>query len=154
MRTNYKKNIGTVSCATMRTQDLIPAFVDELRSMRPLHRSHRAELREIEARMAQDGYFDSEDADIDLNEFLFDVLNEYAMPYFYFGSHPGDGCDYGYWLSEEWEEQLEENGGMKVADLAEVPKGFTGDVAQVSDHGNLTMYRYSRGRARELWAIV
>lgn len=47
-----------------------------------------------------------------------------------------------------------EDADLKVDDLGEVPKGFTGLVCQVSDHGNVTAYRYSRGKARELFSAV
>lgn len=150
-RNNYSKNIGSVSCATMREEDLIPAFVYELESQRPLKREHRRKLREIKRRMEQDGYYQSEDAGWDLNEFLFDALNEYCLPYFYFGSHPGDGADYGYWLSEGFEDEFD---GLKVDDLSEVPTGYTGEVLLVNDHGNMSLYAYSRGRGREIWGIV
>jgi hypothetical protein len=101
--------------------------------------------------MKREDYFESEDASIDLSEGLFDALDSYALPYFYFGAHPGDGADYGFWLSEEWEMCFD---GLKVADLDEVPKGYSGEVMHVSDHGNLTLYNYSRGRGREVWSIV
>lgn len=84
-------------------------------------------------------------------ETLFDILNNHALPYFYFGAHPGDGADFGYWLSEEFESDFD---GLKVSDLAEVPKAHSGEVLQVSDHGNMTLYAYTRGRAREVWALV
>ena len=95
-------------------------------------------------------YFGKDDADYDL-EALFDALNEYAPSYFYFGAHPGDGSDYGYWLSECFAEDFD---GMKVSDLSEVPTGFSGEVLKVNDHGNMTLYAYSRGRGREVWGIV
>ena len=153
-RNNYSRNIGTVSSCTMREEDLIPSFLSELSSMRPLRREHRTLIRQIKRAMRKADYYGSDSASFDLNESLFDALNEYCLPYFYFGSHPGDGADYGYWLSEEWEEELDSNDGIKVSDLSEVPVGFSGDVAQVSDHGNVTMYRYTRGRHRELWSLV
>jgi len=130
-------NIGTVSHATMREEDLIPTF-----------------LYEIEERMASDNYFESDDAPEDLNA-LFGALGEYAPEFFYFGAHPGDGSDYGYWLSEEWSERLEEDGGIRVGDTAEIPADHVGFVAVVSDHGNVTLYR--RGcnhRLYEIWGVV
>ncbi len=37
----------------------------------------------------------------------------------------------------------------------EVPKGFSGLLAHISDHGNVTLSRYSNGRrGRELFAVV
>jgi hypothetical protein len=151
MKNNYRRNIGSVSCGTMREEDLIPDFIWELRQMKPLRREHRALIREIEESMKREDYFESEDASIDLNEGLFDALQEYALPYFYFGSHPGDGADYGYWLSEDFENEFD---GLKVDDLAEVPKGYSGEVLYVNDHGNMSLYNYSRGRGREVWSVV
>jgi hypothetical protein len=82
---------------------------------------------------------------------LFDALDAYAPAYFYFGAHPGDGADYGFWLSESFPDDFD---GLKVSDTADVPKGHTGEVLHANDHGNMTLYAYSRGRGRELWAVV
>jgi hypothetical protein len=84
----------------MRPEDLIPSFIWELKHQKPCHRAHSKLIREIEAsmrRMKSPAYFDSEQTQWDL-EALFDALGEYAPSYFYFGAHPGDGADYGYWL--------------------------------------------------------
>lgn len=151
MKTNYSKNIGSVSTATMREEDLIPTFISELRSMKPLHRKDSELIRDIEAHIRRnEDYFQSEDAGYDL-EALFEALEAYALPYFYFGSHPSDGSDYGFWLSEFFEQDFE---GLKVSDLSEVPTGFSGEVLLVNDHGNTSLYTYSRGRGREVWAVV
>jgi hypothetical protein len=148
MKPNH--NIGSVSTGTMRPEELVPAFISELKRQKPLARRHRRLLREINTRMHSADYFELEDADFDMEE-LTDALNEYAPTGFYFGSHPGDGADFGWWLSECFAEDFD---GLKVSDTSEVPTGFTGEVLQVSDHGNLTLYAYSRGRGRELWAVV
>jgi len=147
-------NIGTVSHGTMRPEDLIPDFLYELKHQKPCHRSHRKLIREIESnvqRMKSPAYFDSEQVQWDL-EALFDALNEYAPPYFYFGAHPGDGSDYGYWLSDDFPDFSFD--GLRVSDLSEVPRGYSGEVVYVNDHGNMSLYTYSRGRRREVWAIV
>lgn len=154
MKNNYSKNIGTVSHATMREEELIPAFLDELQSQRPLKREHRKLIRDIKRNLrnteTEMRYYESEDASYDLDA-LFDALDTYCLPYFYFGAHPGDGSDYGYWLPEDFQYEFD---GLKVSDLSEVPTGYTGEVLHVNDHGNMTLYAYTRGRHRELWAIV
>jgi hypothetical protein len=175
---SYHKSypIGSVSHGTMRPEDLIPDFVYELRSQarrRNLRSKHLQLCRSIEARMSKDGYYESEESDSDL-EFLFDALGEYAAPYFYFGAHPGDGSDYGFWLSESWDEDFEDvkdgdiwrhgklkpiyrddmPSAIKVNDIADIPKWFRGEVAVVNDHGNVTLYVKTSRKLHEVWAVV
>jgi hypothetical protein len=138
--------IGTVSHATMRPEDLIPSFCEELRSLG--HRS--TELSRIEKDSRREGYYETEQADYDL-ESLFNMLDEHAPAWMYFGSHPGDGSDYGFWLSDSLEDDFD---GLKVDDLSEIPTGYTGEVLHVNDHGNMTLYARKRGKLSEIWAIV
>lgn len=145
-------NIGTVSSGTMREEDLIPSLVYELSRQKPLKRAHRKLVKEIESRMNQEEYYESEEASYDLNERLFDALDAYAPAYFYFGSHPGNGSDYGFWLSEGFEDDFD---GLKVDDLAEIPKDYYGEILVVNDHGNMSLYNRSRNnRLTEIWSIV
>lgn len=51
-------------------------------------------------------------------------------------------------------ESAQEDSDLRVDDLADVPRGFSGLVSVVSDHGNVTAYAFSRGRKRELFAVV
>jgi hypothetical protein len=161
----YQRNIGrmgSVSTGTMRSEDLIPCFVDTLRSLPDLKRADRPKLREIERRMRHKNYFESEDAMFDLHEDLFPMLDQYAPPYFYFGAHPGDGSDYGFWLHDWWDEEFstladveKDSDKLKVSDLSEVPGWFVGDVAVVNDHGNVTLYRRpSNHRFYPVWAVI
>ena len=151
--------MGTVSSGTMREEDLIPDFCWELARLArqtgilpaKARKSHLALVRDIETRMEAEDYFESEDASYDLNEGLFDALNTYAAPYFYFGSHPGDGSDYGFWLGEMFDEDFD---GLKVADLSEVPAKYRGEVLVVNDHGNMTLYVKTSRAMREVWAVV
>lgn len=136
-------NMGTISHGTMRPEDLIPTFTDWLESQKPLRREHRKMLTAWKNEDEYDGETFLED--------LFDALGEYAPPYFYFGAHPGDGSDYGYWLSDDFQNEFE---GLQVEDLTDVPRGYTGEVLHVNDHGNMTLYRAVRGRLYEIWAIV
>jgi hypothetical protein len=119
-------------------------------------KEHVKLVREIEARITDEREFEDIDlgiegmADSDLEQ-LFDALGEYSGPYFYFGAHPGDGADYGFWLSEGWEEDFD---GLKVDDLSEVPNKYRGEFVVVSDHGNVTLYVKTSRTLREIWSVV
>lgn len=89
--------IGTISHGTLRTQDLLEAFAAELRRLNP-----KGDLAYITDRFNEPGYFESEDAQWDL-ETLSDTLNAMAPEGCYFGAHPGDGADFGFWPHEESE---------------------------------------------------
>jgi hypothetical protein len=160
--------MGTVSHATMRAEDLIPAFCGELEDRARLktsasgvsfaeRKSHRALVRQIRRAARSKGYYDGADSGDDLSA-LFDALEAYAGPYMYFGAHPGDGSDFGYWLSESWDEDFGDAGddadAIKVSDIGELPRGFKGEVAVVTDHGNVTLYSCDARTLREIWAIV
>lgn len=118
-----------------------------------------------------DDYYQSEDSDSDL-EALFDALECYSAPYFYFGAHPGDGADYGWWLSEGWDDEFETiyaatgptsldisewrkgTWSIKVFDLADVPEWYRGEIAVVSDHGNVSLYVKTSRKLTEIWSVV
>lgn len=92
-------HLGTVSHATMRPEDLIPAFLEEAYSLHATD-AEAKDLGDIRKRTKAPGYYDTEDAVYDLEQ-LFDLLNEAAPAGYYFGSHPGDGSDYGFWQHED-----------------------------------------------------
>lgn len=147
---------GSVSYGTMRPQDLIPDFAAELRRLG--HRSK--ELTKIEHRCNRalngkfgedDAYFTSEESSWDLDS-LFDMLEEHAPAWAYFGSHPGDGSDYGFWLSDTIEYDFD---GLKVDDTSKIPSDYVGEILHVNDHGNMTLYvRFGNNHLKEIWALV
>jgi len=146
--------MGSVSSGTMRPEDLIPAFVDTLRFLACANnnKADKKWILEIEKRMNNDRYYETEDCEYDLEE-LFDLLGAYALPYFYFGSHPGDGADYGFWLLDGFEYNFE---GKKVSDLSEVNKeDWNQEILLVNDHGNTTLYSCNEcGKLTEIWSVV
>lgn len=94
---------GTVSHATMRSQDLIPAFLGVLREFHP--GAHHAILSDIPADALEDHeheWWKSDDCSWILNEDIWSAMEEIAPEGHYFGAHPGDGSDYGFWSCEEF----------------------------------------------------
>jgi len=88
---------GTVSSGTLRAEDLIGSFADELEAISGhVGDNQYADLIE-EAR--QD--FDTIEDPDELINVLADALNERAPEGYYFGAHPGDGADFGWWPVEE-----------------------------------------------------
>jgi len=91
----------TLISGTMRSQDLVPAFLDALRGKPEYKLKKDVPRRAFENDSHK--FWDSEDCSWLLNESLFDALNNYAPDGCYFGSHPGNGSDYGFWEFEEEE---------------------------------------------------
>lgn len=149
MKRQFYGGIGSVSSGTMLESDLIPSFVWEAKHLR-LTRAERVAVSRIDRESNADGYFESEEAGYDLEE-LFNILDAHSLPYFSFSAHEGDGADYGWWLSSSFADDFD---GLKINDLSEMPKGYTGEMAVINDHGNVTLYGVKRGRTHEVWAIV
>lgn len=134
-----RNGLGTVSHATMRDEDLIPCFLSALQDILasitgmiaghigdnpealPILRATHAMVDRTTAYVAEwlehSPEWESDEADEILSE-LFDQLEEFAPTGFYFGAHPGDGIDYGYWESEEAIEERETAHGEAVAMVA------------------------------------
>ena len=140
--------IGTVIQATHRPEDLIPAFGNILTQV-----DQNNEYTDLLAECV--GYKDETDGEQagEIVEALFEALNNFAPPYCYFGAHPGDGSDFGYWPIEEIEDEFE---GLKVNDLTEVPDDYLGDVLLIDAicSGNQTFYHKCAYELHEVWSIV
>jgi hypothetical protein len=154
-------NIGSVSSGTMITEDV---FYNCIYALAQLDKKRANRIQRdwdnIEKECPEPHYEEycencEEERSRLLNETLWDALNKYAAPYCYFGAHPGDGADFGFWPAmESLEEDARYGEVLKVSDTAELPKGYSGIAMQVSDHGNVTVYQCNRGRKRELWSCV
>lgn len=102
----------SVSHGTMRDIDLIPSFLSVLELVEyPGISAYRIEWDEIEKSRKQDGhnywcickYCDSSY----LMEDVWDALMEIAPDGCYFGAHPGDGSDYGFWKEEDIDDEYD-----------------------------------------------
>jgi hypothetical protein len=146
----------------MRARDLLPAFADVLERLNKTAQGgvSGGNTNAIEdARNVTD--FDSEDASEAVYE-LMEYLNEYAPAYGYFGAHPGDGSDYGFWLHEDFRQMIVDDGGS-VGDELPSKRTESGEFLVVNDHGNCTLYAWNPVKNtqfihdqswREVWAIV
>ena len=153
--------IGTVSSGTMLDEDVIPALLDEL------SRIDHVALLKLAAEYVDDygispyNIATSTSESYDdvrqwLSEELFGTLDEYAPPLCYFGAHPGDGADYGFWPYEDAETAAADDpdeytvvshtGSKTFVNGTRVPNGYdhaeapTPFVLEISDHGNLALY--------------
>ena len=151
-----KVRLGTVSHGTMRAEDLIPAFLEELEELDPERASsYWDEIPEEAVENPESDWWDSEEALWILEE-LFDVLNEFAPPYCYFGALEGDGSDYGFWIDRFSLEEAIANGEvLRMDEIPDsVPEGYE-YIAVVTDHGNITLYHRSEdGALHEVWSVV
>lgn len=146
-------SLGTVSSGTLRPEDLVPAFAAELRRLRgALPKQLARDVRSyVSDAPAPDG-MDADEFGAELVQELSDALEAYAPPLAYFGTHPGDGADFGFWVDPG---SLEDFDGLRVSDLSEVPASYRGEVLHVNDHGNASLYvQTSRTRLLEVWSIV
>jgi hypothetical protein len=145
---------GSVSSGTMRPEDLIPAFADELRSLGGKCATKYQRLANIGRADEGAAYWDSEDPQWDL-ESLFSALEEHAPPFGYFGSSDGDGADYGFWPS--WDainDAVSDGSVLKINAGDERPDPFPEGVEyvlEVNDHGNASLYATD---GSEVWGIV
>lgn len=168
-------SFGSVSSGTLRTVDLLNALHSELEwqvqrngaflacpENFPLRDRCAKLVGEAQDSFAEDGETLTEDGEEhgpELISDLCDVLSEFAPSYGYFGAHPGDGADFGYWVEiENVKEQVE----FVSSKGEERPAAeFRGEWLHVNERGNCTLYvredspAASEGYAdREVWGLV
>lgn len=109
MRDEYMIIPGTVSHGTLRPEDLLPRFLDELRDISPAHYTYlihsvHGEIYRaaIEGTLGYDARYIGVELALD---YLYDVLDELgASKGYYFGASEGDGSDIGFWPIEAGED--------------------------------------------------
>lgn len=143
--------IGSISHATLRSQDLAQAILDEWGIA--LDDSLISDLEHI----AHDKRIEDTSTDSEVINDAIDCANEWAPAFCYAGMHIGDSSDLGIWPDFDAIEESEEV--IKISDLSELdamsPCESSAEYAlHVNDHGNATLYRLTLGGPVELWAIV
>jgi hypothetical protein len=145
-------SFGSISHGTMRPEDLFPTFADELdHQLKQQPKSFKRRQYRERINEAKKFFRLTTDQQGQLLDELFDALDDFAPPYAYFGTHPGDGADYGFWLHEGFDQDFD---GLKVSDTSEVPDDYTGEVLHVNDHGNCALYSAENGKLTEIWSVV
>ena len=126
MTTTKPFALGSVSTGTLRTEDLLPRFVAALEAL------------SWSAAIERDGYDD-------LLQVHIDELNALCPPFVYFGAHPGDGADFGFWPDHDALEECNHDGeGEHICHRNSV-------IINVDDHGNVTVMDLDRNI---LWSTV
>jgi hypothetical protein len=97
---------GSVISGTLRRQDIIPEFAEWVRILNPaaytqlVSKTFSMPPAYVQDEGDTSAWWDSEEAIEFLNE-LMDAMDEVAPEGHYFGTHPGDGSDFGFWPTEE-----------------------------------------------------
>ena len=118
--------LGSISTGTLKPEDLAPVFIEELFS------------RGVDAGGVPE----------DMDE-LYEALNDVCPPFVYFGAHPGDGADFGFWPDMEPLEDEIKGSGEYVND--EWLLRDAGLIVDINDHGNITVMDMERN---VLWSVV
>ncbi len=153
--------IGSISHGTHLACDLIPAFVDALQTVELTNEDAKEltdilrvinAVEEVDDEDTLSAFYASDWANETVNETLYYMLNAYVPPYCYFGTHEGDGSDFGVWPN--WDEVEQDEDVLKTEDTSSLPDDYTGAVAEVNDHGNVTLYSVVNGVWTEIWSVV
>ena len=169
-------HIGSISTGTLRTEDLLEEFAWELHrldndSTLPEDvEKLRSSSHDMEE--GNDGFgercLNCDELEDDLGLLCYEAregireqasylvqelsaaLNAYAPIFCYFGSHPGDGADFGFWPDvDALEEEIRYAEDTEDADTKYLPDANV--LVQISDHGNIMVMDMDR---KELWSCA
>lgn len=96
---------GSISSGTLRKKDLILTFLDFIREHDPVRYEAMAlmpfgSVPSFAMEDENSEWWEEEEASILLNAVLWESMEDMAPEGYYFGAHPGDGADFGYWEIE------------------------------------------------------
>ena len=159
--------LGSISTGTLVTRDLAEAFVFELKRLARDDTEDPQRKASVDAALAavapllgddeaNTGAAGMDALDVFVNETAPDLLQSYCAPYTYFGSHMGDGADFGVWADiDSLEEAARFSDGVLKVDAGDEWPELPADVdyvMEVNDHGNVTLFDARSSQA--LWAAV
>jgi hypothetical protein len=149
----YKLSFGSISHGTLRSEDLLDAFLSEAEARFPDSKTAadtrrvRDAVLEVDDAATIEAFYASDWVSSVINEDLHDLLNEDLLPFMYFGANEGDGADFGYWFDyDAFETSVQDGETIKVEELPEDLADFycmypdAQYIAVISDHGNIELY--------------
>jgi len=155
-----RADFGTIIHSTTRAGDLVPAFISELDRLLDLQAvsgeddpADVAEISYVQEKLGEiESYVEGGGCTSEDVGDLMDLLHVFAPDHSYFGSHPGDHCDYGFWPN--WEGSLSEI--PQVSDPAELDHLDTDEPEALcaNGHGSATLYARDGSGWRVVWSIV
>ena len=145
MNTEFRL-FGSYSNGTLRREDLLPAFADAAEDLpkwlEKMDPERATDLRNAAAD-ALAHLAATDDVMADALAELDDAINAHNPEGVYFGSHEGDGADFGFWVSSVFLDDIREDDDIR-------------ERVEVSDHGNVTLFDrpVDDDNRRIVWAIV
>jgi len=118
-----------VSTDTLRTEDLLVRYWQTAEQLNAELCTVLPALQHLVGEDSRESDWDDDMAGGCLLQ-LGDILQDVAPTGFYFGASEGDGACFGFWLSEDWSEALEER-GIDCED----PAGTAELIQALEDHG-------------------
>ena len=160
--------LGSISTGTLRPEDLLPAFIESLTATggkipedltcgTHLEYTNLPSYSSVGVIDADDAFWQSDDARDDVDA-LIDALEARCPPFVYFGSLPGDGADFGFWVDTEPLGDALQDGPADEPptegwdwDLGEYTLANHGVIVQVFGHGDAIAMDMERN---VLWSLV
>jgi len=95
MTTTTQFQLGTIISGTMRPEDLLPTLADVIRNII----GGDVDTEAMRATASDVG---------EVIDALIEIIQEGCPPFVYFGAHPDDGTDFGFWPDHDALEELKQ----------------------------------------------
>lgn len=147
---------GTVISGTLIPMDLLEAFSGEL-NFRSTNGANARLIVDAESLLAEGDEADEQEVAWMLDS-LQDALNDVAVTegweFTFFGTHPGDASDFGFW--PDWEEIEFQRTDGELRSGEDLPnEAADGEhFLQVNERGNTTLFVREGFGWTEVWSVV
>lgn len=164
--------LGTISHGTMRAEDILPALLSALDGVK-LSAEDRQTCDEIQEHVDawdEGATIEADDLrlaahteylEVEMDETLIPIAEDYVPDYCYIGSHPGDGSDLGVWPCDELLDDTTQGSYdgccFRSTESPWSSPGLSLDHShwlQINDHGNATLYARGADGWTVCWSYV